>query len=76
MVERREAGLADRGRPRQDQVVYIGSQDWHASQGGWTFYFSQPPVGTAYVMRGIVELSWRNKARASRRKHKRARWSC
>jgi len=27
------------------------------------------------VIRGIVELSWRDKARASRRKHKRARWS-
>jgi hypothetical protein len=53
--------------------VYIGSQDWDPSQGGWTFHFSQPPAGTAYVVRGIVELSWREHARVSRRK--RARWS-
>jgi hypothetical protein len=70
----KQAWLTVGGRGKTEWV-YIGSQDWHASQGGWTFHFSQPPVGTAYVIRGIVELSWRDKARASRRKHKRARWS-
>jgi hypothetical protein len=56
--------------------VYVGSQDWSATQGGWIFHFSQPPAGTAYVIRGVVELSWRDEVRATRRgKRKRARWS-
>jgi hypothetical protein len=63
------------GGQGQTDWVYIGSQDWHSSQGGWTFHFSQPPAGTTYVIRGIVELSWRDRARASHRKRKRARWS-
>ena len=70
----KQAWLTVGGRGKTDWV-YIGSQNWHASQGGWTFHFSQPPAGTAYVIRGIVELSWRDKARASRRGRKRARWS-
>jgi hypothetical protein len=54
--------------------VYVGSQEWSSNQGGWSFHLSQPPAGTAYVTRGIVELSWRDEVRASRR-GKRARWA-
>ncbi len=54
---------------------YVGSLDWTAQQGGWTFHFSQPPAGTTYVLRGVVELSWKHEVRASRRGHRRARWS-
>jgi hypothetical protein len=63
----RQAWLTVGGRGRTDWV-YIGSQGWEASQGGWTFHLTQPPAGTAYVVRGIVELSWREQAQASRRK--------
>jgi hypothetical protein len=71
----KQAWLTVGGRGRTDWV-YIGSQRWHANQGGWTFHFSQPPAGAAYVIRGVVELSWRDRARASRRAtRKRARWS-
>ena len=68
----KQAWLTVGGRGKTDWV-YIGSQDWDPSQGGWTFHFSQPPAGTAYVVRGIVELSWREHARVSHRK--RAHWS-
>jgi hypothetical protein len=71
----KQAWLTVGGRGTTDWV-YIGTQGWNASQGGWTFHFSQPPAGTAYVIRGVVELSWRQHARASRRgKRKRAHWS-
>jgi hypothetical protein len=70
----KQAWLTVGGRGRTGWV-YIGSQDWDPSQGGWTFHFSQPPAGTAYVVRGIVELSWPEQAQASRRKRKRAHWS-
>jgi hypothetical protein len=49
-----------------------------ARQAGWTFRFVQPAAGTTYVMRGIVELEWRDPAIAARvrkrlaRKHRRA----
>ena len=36
-------------------------------QAGWTFTFVQPPEGTTYVMRGVVELEWRDSAAAARR---------
>jgi hypothetical protein len=70
----KQAWLTVGGRGKTDWV-YIGTQGWNASQGGWTFHFSQPPAGTAYVIRGIVEMSWRQEARASRGKRKRAHWS-
>jgi hypothetical protein len=54
--------------------IYVGSQDWSASQGGWRFHLSRPPAGTAYVTRGVVELTWRVEVSAGRR-GKRARWS-
>ena len=68
----KQAWLTVGGRGRTDWV-YIGTQGWHPSQGGWTFHFSQPPAGTAYVIRGVVELSYRREARAGKRK--RAHWS-
>jgi hypothetical protein len=67
----KQAWLAVGGRGTTDWV-YVGTQGWNASQGGWTFHFSQPPAGTTYVIRGVVELSWRRQAGASR---KRAHWS-
>lgn len=49
--------------------VYVGSSRYTAQQAGWTFHFSDPPAGTTFVMRGIVELVWRRQAdgRAARR---------
>jgi hypothetical protein len=47
--------------------VLLGSADMSSRQAGWTFRFVQPPAGTTYVMRGIVELQWRDRAAAARR---------
>ena len=58
--------------------VLLGDAKMTARQAGWTFRFVQPPSGTTYVMRGIVELEWRDPAIAARirnrfaRKHRRA----
>jgi hypothetical protein len=61
--------------------IYAGTADMSSRQAGWTFRFVQPPEGTTYVMRGVVELQWRDQAKAARksrrakraRKHRRAR---
>ena len=59
--------------------VYIGDADMTVRQAGWTFRFVQPPEGTTYVMRGAVEVQWRDpvagaqKARKARSKKRRAR---
>jgi hypothetical protein len=53
---------------------FVGRMDQGADQAGWTFRFTQPPAGTTYVIRGVVELSWRNQVQASR-KRRRARRS-
>jgi hypothetical protein len=56
--------------------VYVGQADMSARQSGWTFRFVQPPTGTTYVMRAVVELEWRDgvqsarRARKSRRAHR------
>jgi hypothetical protein len=48
--------------------VPLGTADMLSRQAGWTFRFVQPPAGTTYVMRGVVELQWRGKsARKGRR---------
>jgi hypothetical protein len=47
--------------------VYIGQADMSARQAGWTFRFVQPPSGTTYVMRGVVEFEWRDQVSAARR---------
>jgi hypothetical protein len=55
---------------------YVGPADMSARQSGWTFRFVQPPSGTTYVMRGIVEVQWRDapsRARSARRRHRTAR---
>jgi hypothetical protein len=46
--------------------VYMGSADMSARQAGWTFRFVQPPTGTTYVMRGVVEVKWRDDVSAAR----------
>jgi hypothetical protein len=46
--------------------VLVGSADVTSRQAGWTFAFVQPPAGTTYVMRGVVELQWRDTAAAAR----------
>jgi len=51
----------------------VGSADMASRQAGWTFAFVQPPEGTPYVMRGVVELEWREKADAARRVKRLAR---
>jgi len=53
--------------------VLIGSADMATRQAGWTFRFVEPPEGTTYVMRGVVELQWRDPALARRRAARRAR---
>ena len=50
--------------------VPIGSADMSSRQAGWTFRFVQPPEGTTYVMRGVVELEWRDTAAAAKRVHR------
>jgi hypothetical protein len=46
---------------------FVGEADMSARQAGWTFRFVQPPAGATYVMRGIVELEWRDEVRTARR---------
>jgi hypothetical protein len=53
--------------------IYMGQADVTAQQAGWTFRFVQPPAGTTYVMRGVVEVEWRDSARAAQRKARKAR---
>jgi hypothetical protein len=55
--------------------VYIGAADMSSRQAGWTFRFVQPPTGTTYVMRGVVEYVWRDdvparRTRRTRRAHR------
>ena len=50
--------------------VPVGSADMASRQAGWTFTFVQPPEGTTYVMRGVVELEWRDTAAAAKRVHR------
>ena len=55
--------------------VLVGDADMSSRQAGWTFRFVQPPQGTTYVMRGVVELQWREVAQSARkgRKSRKAR---
>lgn len=46
--------------------VYAGSARYAARQTGWTFFFDQPPAGTTFVMRAIVEQQWRAEANGTR----------
>ena len=50
--------------------VYVGGADMSARQAGWTFRFVQPPAGTTYVMRGVVEYEWRDEVGSARRARK------
>jgi hypothetical protein len=60
--------------------IELGSADMTSRQAGWTFRFVQPPAGTGYVMRGVVEVQWRDRVEAARkarrgrhaRRHRRA----
>jgi hypothetical protein len=47
--------------------VHLGDADMTSRQAGWTFRFVQPPPGTTYVMRGVVELQWRDEVQAARK---------
>jgi len=47
--------------------LQLGSADMASRQAGWTFRFVQPPAGTTYVMRGVVELEWRDNVAAARK---------
>lgn len=54
--------------------VYAGSARFATQQTGWTFAFDQPPTGTTFVMRAVVEQEWRGPdtmASAKRRAAKR-----
>jgi hypothetical protein len=50
--------------------VPVGSADMSSRQAGWTFRFVQPAAGTTYVMRGVVELQWRDRVQRTRRAHR------
>jgi hypothetical protein len=50
--------------------VFVGDADMTSRQAGWTFRFVQPPEGTTYVMRGVVELQWREAAQTARKARK------
>jgi hypothetical protein len=50
--------------------VRIGAADMSSRQAGWTFRFVQPAAGTTYVMRGVVELQWRDQVQAGRKTRK------
>ena len=52
--------------------IFLGDADVSSRQAGWTFRFVQPPAGTTYVMRGVVELQWRQLVQVAR-KSRRAR---
>jgi hypothetical protein len=49
--------------------IHAGSARYAARQAGWTFDFETPPMGRAYIVRGVVELHWRGlrKTRGARR---------
>jgi hypothetical protein len=49
--------------------IYAGSARYVSRQAGWTFDFVSPPVGRAYILRGIVQFHWRgrHKAKGARR---------
>jgi hypothetical protein len=50
--------------------VMLGDADMTSRQAGWTFRFVQPAAGTTYVMRGIVELEWRDQIQVARKLRK------
>ena len=50
--------------------VFVGDADMSSRQAGWTFRFVQPAQGTTYVMRGVVELQWREAAQTARKARK------
>ena len=50
--------------------VVLGDADMTFRQAGWTFRFVQPPLGTTYVMRGVVELEWRDRVQVARKLRK------
>ena len=50
--------------------VLVGDADMSARQAGWTFRFVQPPQGTTYVMRGVVEVQWREAMQSARKARK------
>ena len=53
--------------------LLLGTADMSSRQAGWTFRFVQPAAGTTYVMRGIVELQWRDPHRLRTRRANRTR---
>ena len=50
--------------------TFVGDADMSSLQAGWTFRFVQPEQGTTYVMRGVVELQWREAAQTARKARK------
>jgi hypothetical protein len=41
----------------------LGSARVKARQAGYTFSFTQPPAGSPFVLRGVVDFQWREKRR-------------
>jgi hypothetical protein len=52
--------------------IRAGSARYAARQAGWTFDFQTPPMGRAYILRGVVEFHWRALEKAKRAR--RASW--
>jgi hypothetical protein len=53
--------------------VRLGDADMTSRQSGWTFRFVQPAAGTTYVMRGVVELEWRDEVQVAKKSRKAGR---
>jgi hypothetical protein len=53
--------------------ILLGDAAMTSRQAGWTFRFVQPPAGTTYVMRGVVELQWRDHVQEAARKARKGR---
>ena len=52
--------------------LYAGSARYRSRQAGWTFDFATPPMGRAYILRGVVEFHWRGLSKPKRAR--RASW--
>jgi hypothetical protein len=51
--------------------THVGSARFRSNQGGYTFTISPPPASQSFVVRGVVEMEWRERRR---RKGGKAAW--
>ncbi len=41
--------------------IHVGSARFKSTQSGFSFAFGQPPAGTEFTMRGLVNFEWRGR---------------